>query len=51
MIRYDIYNKLLKRLQEKHNFIQVLAGPRQVGKTTAHNFYSYQKNFYTLVHC
>src|SRR5271156_6434844 len=25
---------LLKRLQEKRQFIQVLAGPRQVGKTT-----------------
>ncbi|MDI6767356.1 MAG: AAA family ATPase [Bacteroidota bacterium] len=28
------YNTLLKRLNEKRRFIQVLAGPRQCGKTT-----------------
>jgi predicted AAA+ superfamily ATPase len=34
MIRRTIHNELLKRLKEKRRFIQVLAGPRQVGKTT-----------------
>jgi len=34
MIRQTIYDELLKRLEEKRRFIQVLAGPRQVGKTT-----------------
>jgi uncharacterized protein len=34
MIRQAIYNELTKRLQEKRRFMQVLAGPRQVGKTT-----------------
>src|SRR5580698_6338099 len=34
MIRQAIYNELLKRLKEKRRFVQVLAGPRQVGKTT-----------------
>lgn len=34
MIRQAIHNELLKRLREKRQFIQVLAGPRQVGKTT-----------------
>ncbi|MCD4670558.1 MAG: AAA family ATPase, partial [Actinomycetia bacterium] len=29
-----IYSKILKRIKEKRQFIQVLAGPRQVGKTT-----------------
>ncbi len=29
-----LYSKLLKRLKEPRRFIQVLAGPRQVGKTT-----------------
>jgi hypothetical protein len=29
-----IYGKILKRINEKRLFIQVLAGPRQVGKTT-----------------
>lgn len=29
-----IFGSLLKRVQEKRRFIQVLAGPRQVGKTT-----------------
>ena len=28
------FNKLLARLEEKRRFIQVLAGPRQIGKTT-----------------
>jgi len=34
MIRQSIHNELLKRLKEKRRFVQVLAGPRQVGKTT-----------------
>jgi uncharacterized protein len=34
MIRLSIHNELLKRLKEKRRFVQVLAGPRQVGKTT-----------------
>jgi uncharacterized protein len=34
MIRQIIHNELLKRLKEKRRFVQVLAGPRQVGKTT-----------------
>jgi len=34
MIRQIIYKELLKRLHEKRRFVQVLAGPRQVGKTT-----------------
>jgi predicted AAA+ superfamily ATPase len=34
MIRRAIHNELLKRLREKRRFVQVLAGPRQVGKTT-----------------
>jgi hypothetical protein len=34
MIRLGIHNELLKRLGEKRRFVQVLAGPRQVGKTT-----------------
>jgi hypothetical protein len=34
MIRQAIHNELLKRLKEKRRFLQVLAGPRQVGKTT-----------------
>jgi hypothetical protein len=34
MIRRVIHDELLKRLKEKRRFIQVLAGPRQVGKTT-----------------
>jgi predicted AAA+ superfamily ATPase len=29
-----VYHEILKRIKEKRNFIQVLAGPRQVGKTT-----------------
>jgi len=29
-----IFHVLLKRIQEPRRFIQVLAGPRQVGKTT-----------------
>jgi len=29
-----VFNKILKRIREKRNFIQILAGPRQVGKTT-----------------
>jgi predicted AAA+ superfamily ATPase len=34
MIRQTIHRELLKRLKEKRRFVQVLAGPRQVGKTT-----------------
>jgi predicted AAA+ superfamily ATPase len=34
MIRQAIHDELLKRLGEKRRFLQVLAGPRQVGKTT-----------------
>src|SRR6266849_11089460 len=34
MIRQTIHHELLKRLKEKRRFLQVLAGPRQVGKTT-----------------
>src|SRR6266567_9105873 len=34
MIRRSIHNELLKRLKEKRRFVQVLAGPRQAGKTT-----------------
>ena len=31
----DITNTITQRLKEKRNFIQVISGPRQVGKTTA----------------
>jgi predicted AAA+ superfamily ATPase len=34
MIRWAIHDELLKRLKEPRRFLQVLAGPRQVGKTT-----------------
>jgi signal recognition particle receptor subunit beta len=34
MMRQTLYDKLMKRLKEKRRFLQVLAGPRQVGKTT-----------------
>jgi len=34
MLKRLIFNELLKRFQEKRHFIQVLAGPRQTGKTT-----------------
>jgi uncharacterized protein len=34
MIRQAIYDELLRRLKEKRRFIQVVTGPRQVGKTT-----------------
>jgi predicted AAA+ superfamily ATPase len=34
MIRQTIHNELLKRLKERRRFVQVVAGPRQVGKTT-----------------
>lgn len=34
MYKRPIYTDLIKRLKEKRLFIQVLAGPRQVGKTT-----------------
>lgn len=34
MFKREIYHKLFKRLQESRRFIQVVAGPRQIGKTT-----------------
>lgn len=34
MKRIHLYSQLLSRVQEPRRFIQVLAGPRQVGKTT-----------------
>ncbi len=34
MTRQTIHDELLRRLKEKRRFLQVLAGPRQVGKTT-----------------
>lgn len=34
MIRSTLHNELLKRLNERRRFVQVLVGPRQVGKTT-----------------
>jgi len=34
MYKRPHFKELLKRLKEKRNFIQVLAGPRQTGKTT-----------------
>ena len=34
MIRQSLHSELLRRLREKRRFLQVLAGPRQVGKTT-----------------
>jgi predicted AAA+ superfamily ATPase len=34
MIRESIHRELLKRLREQRRFVQVVAGPRQVGKTT-----------------
>jgi predicted AAA+ superfamily ATPase len=34
MYKRPIYSVLVKRLSEKRHFIQVLAGPRQTGKTT-----------------
>ncbi len=34
MYRRPFYNELFKRLREPRKFIQVLAGPRQCGKTT-----------------
>lgn len=34
MIRRTIHDELIKRLKEKRRVMQVLAGPRQVGKTT-----------------
>src|SRR2546428_13728525 len=34
MIRKSIHDVLLRRLSEPRRFLQVLAGPRQVGKTT-----------------
>lgn len=32
--RRPVFNKILTRIREKRNFIQILTGPRQVGKTT-----------------
>ena len=34
MTRQPLHDELLKRLKEKRRFLQVLAGPRQAGKTT-----------------
>ena len=34
MYKRPIFQTLLKRIEEKRHFIQVLAGPRQTGKTT-----------------
>jgi uncharacterized protein len=34
MMRQSLYDILIRRLREPRRFIQVLAGPRQVGKTT-----------------
>lgn len=34
MFKRIIFNDVLKRIIEPRKFIQVLAGPRQVGKTT-----------------
>lgn len=34
MRRRKLYDELLRRLSEKRRFLQVLAGPRQTGKTT-----------------
>ena len=34
MYKRSIYNIIIKRLQDARRFIQVLAGPRQTGKTT-----------------
>ena len=34
MYKRPTYQVLLKRLEEPRRFLQVLAGPRQVGKTT-----------------
>ena len=34
MIRQALHHTLLRRARERRRFLQVLAGPRQVGKTT-----------------
>lgn len=34
MRKRELFNTLLERIKEKRRFIQVLLGPRQVGKTT-----------------
>jgi predicted AAA+ superfamily ATPase len=34
MIRKRIYDTLFRRVRERRRFLRVLAGPRQVGKTT-----------------
>src|SRR5512137_1770011 len=34
MTRHGLYEVLLRRLGEQRRFLQVLAGPRQTGKTT-----------------
>ena len=34
MIRQTIHDTLLRRVKEPRRFLQVLAGPRQVGKAT-----------------
>ena len=35
IFKRDITNTIVGRLQEQRRFIQVITGPRQVGKTTA----------------
>ena len=32
--RRPVYGEILERIEEPRRFLQVLAGPRQVGKTT-----------------
>ena len=34
MFKRQIFHKIINRLQEDRGFIQILAGPRQIGKTT-----------------
>ena len=34
MFKRPVFNNILKRIEEKRHFIQVLSGPRQSGKTT-----------------
>lgn len=45
MVDREEYKILLKRIQEPIKFIQVIAGPRQVGKTTMARAVSHQYNF------
>jgi hypothetical protein len=34
MYKRPVFHTILKRIQEPRRFIQILAGPRQTGKTT-----------------